>query len=120
LKNMAEKNIKLKDGDNYLYPQTKIENIIDYPTRDLYGTVTLTTTWAGSAAPYTQVVSTPAAMAITANDHPMLDVVISSAANKDAELAEWAKVFKAETGSGTITFYASEATSAAITVQIKN
>ena len=77
--------------------------------------VTLTTTWTGSAAPYSQAVTLSG---ILATDTPILDLICSTS-NYEAEQEAWGKVFKAVCSANTITFYASEATETAVTVQVK-
>ena len=54
---------------------------------------------------------------ITANHNAILDVVTSTS-NYEAQQTEWAKVYKAETYNGGIKFYAKEATSTALTIQV--
>ena len=54
---------------------------------------------------------------VTANHNAILDVVTSTS-NYEAQQTEWAKVYKAETYEGGIKFYAKEATSTALTIQV--
>lgn len=81
-------------------------------------TITLSANdWTGTAAPYTQVVNV---QGITENHNPH----ISLKTNDDYdtaqnELGEYAKLFKGETGDGTITFYASEPTGIDLELQLK-
>lgn len=62
--------------------------------------------WTGSAAPYTQAVSVTG---ILAADDPIIDLVpndtYSTAKDEDED---WAKIYRAVTASGSITFYAHE------------
>ena len=73
-------------------------------------TITLGTSWSS----LTQSV---AVSGITANHNAILDVVTSTS-NYEAQQTEWAKVYKAETYNGGIKFYAKEATSTALTIQV--
>ena len=73
-------------------------------------TITLSTSWSS----LTQSVSVSG---ITANHNAILDVVTSTS-NYEAQQTEWAKVYKAETYNGGIKFYAKEATSTALTIQV--
>lgn len=73
-------------------------------------TITLGTSWSS----LTQNVSVSG---ITANHNAILDVVTSTS-NYEAQQTEWAKVYKAETYNGSIKFYAKEATSTALTIQV--
>lgn len=80
-------------------------------------TVSLDTTWAGATAPFTQTVSVGN---ILATDTPVIGLIKSSTwATAEEEIAEYSKIKKAETGEGTITFYAEEATSINLTLQGK-
>lgn len=54
---------------------------------------------------------------ITANHNAILDVVTSTS-NYEEFQTEWAKIYKAETYNGGIKFYAKEATSTALTIQV--
>ena len=73
-------------------------------------TITLGTSWSS----LTQSVSVSG---ITTNHNAILDVVTSTS-NYEAQQTEWAKVYKAETYNGGIKFYAKEATSTALTIQV--
>ena len=73
-------------------------------------TITLGTSWSS----LTQSVSVSG---ITANHNAILDVVTSTS-NYEAQQTEWAKVYKAETYNGGIKFYAKEATSTALAIQV--
>ena len=76
---------------------------------------TLGTSWAASGDYFTQAVSVSG---ILATDTPILDLICSTS-NYEAEQEAWGKVFKAVCSANTITFYASEATETAVTVQVK-
>ena len=73
-------------------------------------TITLSTTW-------TDLTKSVSVSGITANHNAILDVVTSTS-NYEAQQTEWAKVYKAETYNGGIKFYAKEATSTALTIQV--
>ena len=73
-------------------------------------TITLGTSWSS----LTQSVSVSG---ITENHNAILDVVTSTSNYEDVQ-NEWAKVYKAETYNGGIKFYAKEATSTALTIQV--
>ena len=81
-------------------------------------TATITTTWTGTAAPYTQVITVSG---ITAAHTPIIDIVPSTTmATAKTQLKEWAKVNRIVTGAGqiTVTCYGSKPT-VAIPIQIK-
>ncbi len=55
---------------------------------------------------------------ILATDKPIIDLS-ATLANYEAEITDWAKLIKADTGAGTITFYASGAFTNAVAVNVK-
>lgn len=55
---------------------------------------------------------------ITATDTPIIDIV-PTLANYESEIEDWAKLIKAETSADTITFYASDAFTNAVSVLVK-
>lgn len=75
----------------------------DVKAESFDATVTLAAaSWTGASAPYTQTVNVTG---IIATDKPIIDVVVSSTvATGIDEIADFAKITKAETGAGTITF----------------
>ena len=73
-------------------------------------TITLSTAW-------TDLTQSVSVSGITANHNAILDVVTSTSNYEDVQ-NEWAKVYKAETYNGGIKFYAKEATSTALTIQV--
>jgi len=83
--------------------------------KTLLKTITLSTTWSGSAAPYTQTVTVSG---ILAADTPILDLVVSTSNYEDEQTA-WANVFKAVASANTLTFYAKEKTETSLTIQVK-
>ena len=81
-------------------------------------TATLTTTWIGSAAPYTQTVAVPG---VLASDVPHVTPVYSTTlATALLQKEAWSKVSKAEAAAGSITFTCfEEKPTAAIPIQIE-
>ena len=80
-------------------------------------TVNLDTTWSGTAPPYTKTVSVSG---ILATDTPIIDVVMSGTYSTDeARIEAWGYIYRAVTGNGTITFYATEKPTVDIPIQIK-
>lgn len=90
-----------------------------YNITGTYTTCSLGTTWSGSAPNFSQAVTVSG---VSANSSPTLDVLIASNATQadiDTANENWGKVYAAVTSANTITFYATEKTTAAITVQVK-
>lgn len=81
-------------------------------------TATITTTWTGSSAPYTQTITVSG---ITANDNPIVDVNLSSTtyANKDSVITAWGEVYRITTAANSITVYADSKTTTAIPIMLK-
>lgn len=80
-------------------------------------TATLDTNWSGSAAPYTKTVTVSG---ILATDTPIIDVVMSGTYSTDSARAKvWGYIYRAVTGNGTITFYATEKPTVELPIQIK-
>ena len=87
-----------------------------------YATCTLTTSgWTGTAPSKQQVVSTGTGnfSEITGDVNPVCDVIITSSSTIDSENEAWSKIWKATTGAGSITFYASDTPGVALNVAIK-
>lgn len=62
--------------------------------------------WSGSSPPYTQTVTING---IKANDKPIIDVVMSGTYSVDiARLGAWGYIYRAITGTNSITFYATD------------
>lgn len=69
-------------------------------------TGTLSTSWSGSAAPYTQAVTVSG---ILSTDRPILDMVCSGTYSTDQSREEgWLNIYRAVTAANKITFYAHE------------
>lgn len=88
--------------------KTRVPTVLNY-------TITLGTSWSGSAAPYTQAI---AVSGILATDTPILDLVATTSGYSDEETA-WSNVFKAVTSTDTITFYAKDKTTQSISINVK-
>lgn len=74
--------------------------------------ITLGTSWSSSK---TQTVTVEG---ITADDNPIIDLICSTS-GYESEQEEWSKVYKAETLTNGIKFYASEATTKSLNLQVK-
>ena len=84
-------------------------------TRQLL-TATLSTEWAGSAAPYTQTV---AVSGVLSTDAPVIDLVASETpATAEAELEAYGMIYLITTANGSITAYASDKPGTALTLQL--
>ena len=80
-------------------------------------TVTLNTTWSGSAAPYTKEQTING---ILAADKPLIDLVPSATfANAEKQADAWALVYRAVTAANKITFYAKAKPTVSIPLQIR-
>jgi hypothetical protein len=80
-------------------------------------TATLTTTWIGSTAPYTQEVTVSG---ILATDTPIVDIVPSGTYATDKAMEEsWANVYRIVTSDNKITAYAHAAPATSIALQLK-
>lgn len=87
-----------------------------------YGTCTATVAgWTGTAPDLQQTITSGTGdfATITANDNPVLDVIITSSSTIDSENEAWSKVWKGETIEGGITLHASETPASAINVAVK-
>lgn len=80
-------------------------------------TVTLNTTWSGSAAPYTKEQTING---ILATDKPLIDLVPSATfADAEKQTNAWALVYRAVTAANKITFYAKAKPTVSIPLQIR-
>lgn len=78
-------------------------------------TATTTTTWTDATGYYTQSVTVTGLLEA---DNPIVDL-ITTTENFEAEQEAWGKVFKVTTATDSITFYASEAITTELNLQIK-
>ena len=77
---------------------------------------TLTSTWVGTEAPYSQAVSVTG---LLASDVPVIDMVNSGTyATDKVRNEEWSKVYRAVPSANTITFYANDKTTVSIPFQM--
>ena len=88
--------------------KTRVPTVLNY-------TITLGTSWSGSAAPYTQAVTVNG---ILATDTPILDLVTTTSGYSDEETA-WSNIFKAVASTDIITFYAKDKTTKSISINVK-
>lgn len=80
-------------------------------------TVTLDTTWSGSAAPYTKEQTING---ILATDKPLIDIVPSATfADAEKQADAWALIYRAVTAANKITFYAKAKPTVSIPLQIR-
>ncbi len=80
--------------------------------------VTVDTSWSGSAAPYTKNITVTG---ITANDSPLVDIDLSSVGidQLNYHLMAYSSIYRIVTGTNKITLYATEKTDTTITLQLK-
>ena len=106
------KNILDESTAGHLQNEIDATNAVVATKQDkaIKATITLGTSWSS----LTQSVSVSG---ITANHNAILDIVATTS-DFETQQAEWSKVYKAETYEGGIKFYAKEATSAALTIQV--
>lgn len=80
-------------------------------------TATLDTTWEGEEVPYTKTITVNG---IQATDTPIIDVVMSGDYATDEQRIEaWGYIYRAVTGTNSITFYATEKPTIDLPIQIK-
>lgn len=80
-------------------------------------TITLSTNWTGTNAPYTQEV---AVEGLLSTDVPIVGLVQSGTYSEaQTQLADYGKLYRAVTSDGAITFFSRESTSTALTLQLK-
>lgn len=91
--------------------ENRIDNGIgEKQDKAIKATITLSTTW-------TDLTQSVSVSGISASHNAILDIVTTSS-DFEAQQEEWSKVYKAETYDGGIKFYAKEATSTALTIQV--
>lgn len=107
------------DNTDWIVLGTFIDDVFYNADRATIQTVTITlgTTWTGSEAPFTQEVSVSGMLA---TDNPQAGIILSSTyATATEQLKEYAKIFRAVTSAGKVTFYAKEATTVDLSIQLK-
>ena len=106
------KNILDESTAGHLQNEIDATNAVVATKQDkaIKATVTLSTTW-------NDLIQNVSVSGVTASHNAILDVVTSTS-NYEAQQTEWAKVYKAETYNGGIKFYAKEATTVDLTVQV--
>lgn len=78
---------------------------------------TLDANWTGTEAPY---IKTHTVTGITADDNPIIDVVMSDIFATDKELSnEWVKIYRITTASNSITLYAIDKPMVSLQIQLK-
>jgi hypothetical protein len=94
-------------------------NVLQTNTEIFTRSITIPTTgWSGSAAPFTLEVNVSG---ILESDTPTIDINLNGVdyANVEAHNAAWNLIYRAVTGAGTITFYATQIPLTQITLQAK-
>lgn len=80
-------------------------------------TATLSTTWSGSAAPYSQAVTISG---VLATDRPIIDLVPSSTySTAESQIEAWGYIYRAVTSLNKITFYATEKPTVSLPIQVR-
>ena len=108
----------IKDGDTAMFVYNGTQYLLASVSRcsNTY-TTNITTTWTGSAAPYSQTITVTG---ISANDNPVVDLVPSTTyATAQAQMADYGKIYKITTSLNSITVYATEKTDVALPIQLK-
>lgn len=91
--------------------ENRIDNGIgEKQDKAIKATITLGTTW-------TDLTQSVSVSGILASHNAILDIVATTS-DFEAQQTEWSKVYKAETYEGGIKFYAKEATTVDLTVQV--
>ena len=79
-------------------------------------TATVTTTWTGSAAPYSQNITVSG---LLASDKPVIDIVPSSTySTAKNQLIAWAELYRFVTAANKLTVYSHSKTTTAVPIQI--
>lgn len=106
------KNILDESTAGHLQNEIDATNAVVATKQDkaIKATITLGTTWA-------DLTQSVAVSGITARHNAILDIVTTTS-DFETQQAEWAKIYKAETYEGGIKFYAKEATTVDLTVQV--
>lgn len=91
--------------------ENRIDNGIgEKQDKAIKATITLGTTW-------TDLTQSVSVSGITSSHNAILDIVTTTS-DYETQQEEWSKIYKAETYDGGIKFYAKEATSTALTIQV--
>jgi hypothetical protein len=115
--------ISLAESDIPMIPISKVTNLqtnLDAKATTVdYSTTLPSTGWSGSGPFEIQV--TTNLNAIVDTDKPIIDLDMTSVAFADVDTVntEWAKVYRAVSGTGNITFYAKEVPTVALVLQVK-
>lgn len=107
IKNILDENVA-----GHLQGEIEATNKVVATKQDkaIKATITLSTAW-------TDLTQSVSVSGITANHNAILDIVATTS-DFETQQAEWSKVYKAETYEGGIKFYAKEATTVDLTVQV--
>lgn len=106
------KNILDESTAGHLQSEIEATNAVVAAKQDkaIKATITLSTTW-------NDLIQNVSVSGVTASHNAILDIVTTTS-DFEAQQTEWAKVYKAETYNGGIKFYAKEATSTALIIQV--
>lgn len=106
------KNILDESTAGHLQSEIEATNAVVATKQDkaIKATITLSATW-------NDLIQNVSVSGVTASHNAILDIVTTTS-DFETQQAEWAKVYKAETYDGGIKFYAKEATSTALTIQV--
>lgn len=106
------KNILDESTAGHLQSEIEATNAVVATKQDkaIKATITLSTTW-------NDLIQNVSVSGVTASHNAILDIVTTTS-DFETQQAEWSKVYKAETYDGGIKFYAKEATSTALTIQV--
>ena len=106
------KNILDESTAGHLQNEIDATNAVVATKQDkaIKATITLSTTW-------NDLIQNVSVSGVTASHNAILDIVTTTS-DFENQQAEWSKVYKAETYDGGIKFYAKEATSTALTIQV--
>jgi hypothetical protein len=111
----ASANAAAASANNAASSASQAQQVLSSKAEKFHATATIGTAWAGSG-PYTQSV---VVSGLLASDTPIIDLVASTnPETAEAEIAAWAVIYRIDTANGSMTVYASEATTQAITIQI--
>lgn len=116
----AAGNIGAQYGGQNTTVQAALNDLASKSAEDVSVVYTGTLTvdgWAGEAAPYTQALTISG---VLANDSPIIDLVPSDTyADAAAQDEQWGQIYRAVATANTITFYAKEAPTVALTFKAR-